>query len=519
MTSSARSLVLAILMTAVPAYADAPDWWQQRGVISPGATADDYAVANLGQLKFMAQQAGAQMEVVLPGGAGSEIRDLLSVWQGAPGSGTVRDDYAAVNLGQLKTVASKFYTRLQAVGYQGQPLAPGATVPWAGTGADDYALANLGQLKHVFSFILVSLNAQPMGGQNGLFWRNSTGTLFSWGPNPQGLLGRAVMGLTVPTPGPVPLPKPVAGSASGRAHGLAVLSDGQVYTWGDNEFGQLGDGTRVTKSTPQLVPLLTNVTQVAAGESHSVALRNNGSVWTWGANQRGQLGAGGSSTAPRLAPAQVADLPVIVHIAAGARHTLALDASGKVWAWGANDFGQLGLASGVQVTTPTEVAGVSGAVSIAAGRHHSAAIIAGGVPVLWGAGYSGQLGHGQRAGSSSPVSLTTLTNQEAISLGAAHTLSLGVNGVVNAWGAGARGQLAPGGAGPWVDRAEPQLIPAFAGTGEGVIVVTDLSAGARHGLARAEDGQILVWGDNADGRLGLPTAPAVVSAPTPISLP
>ncbi len=426
------------------------------------------------------------------------------------------DDFAALNLGQLKFVAAKFYERLEDVDYQGQPLEPGKRLPWSGVGADDYALVNLGQLKHVFSFILVHLHARNIGGQSGLYWRSSNGTLFSWGTNPRGLLGRGAVGAVVPAPGAIPLPKPVAGSAGGRAHGVAVLSDGQVYSWGDNEFGQLGDGTRISRAVPQVVPGLTGVVQVAAGDSHSVALKSDGTVWAWGANHRGQLGAGSSSSAPRVGPAQVAGLPRIVLLAAGARHTLALDAAGKVWAWGADDFGQLGRGDTVGTpppeASPREVVGLDGAVSIAAGRHHSAAIISGGVPVLWGGGYAGQLGQGARAGSRAPISLAGLTAIRFLSLGTAHSLALGEDGAAHAWGAGRRGQLAPGAGSALADRAQPAPVP-------GLTNATVLSAGAHHGSAQTADGKVVVWGDNAGGRLGLPGAPAVVAEPTVVALP
>ncbi len=141
-----------------------PDWWFTRDVI-PKATAnatpawpadyastDDFAVANIGQLKHLAAKAAAELDSYAPVlDAGSSIHDLIAGWSGTNSS---RDDYGSVNLGQLKAVAELFYAKLQALGYTGAPLSAGQTRPWdnASSPADDYALANVGQLKRVFSF-------------------------------------------------------------------------------------------------------------------------------------------------------------------------------------------------------------------------------------------------------------------------------------------------------------------------------------------------------------------------------
>lgn len=141
-----------------------PDWWFKRDVI-PKATAnatpawpadyastDDFAVANIGQLKHLAAKAAAELDSYAPiFDAGSAIHDLIAGWSGTNSS---RDDYGSVNLGQLKAVAGLFYAKLQDVGYTGAPLSAGQTRPWdnASSPADDYALANVGQLKRVFSF-------------------------------------------------------------------------------------------------------------------------------------------------------------------------------------------------------------------------------------------------------------------------------------------------------------------------------------------------------------------------------
>ena len=123
-----------------------PAWWSERGVVN-GQPADDYAVANLGQLKHVASKAAAELNAHLPGGAGAEIDNLVASWRAAPAAGVTRDDFAAVNLGQLKAVAKRFYDRLISVHYL-------EAYPWANGQPDDYASANLGQLKYLFSFDL-----------------------------------------------------------------------------------------------------------------------------------------------------------------------------------------------------------------------------------------------------------------------------------------------------------------------------------------------------------------------------
>lgn len=141
---TALLLLLALLLQSATAVAPGPAWWGSQSVLDPYALADDYAIVNVGQLKYMAAKAAAAMEAALPGGAGETINTLVAGWNAPPAAGVTRDNYLAVNQGQLKHVAAPFYDRL------------GLPYPWAGSGGiqDDYHLVNLGQLKHVFSFAL-----------------------------------------------------------------------------------------------------------------------------------------------------------------------------------------------------------------------------------------------------------------------------------------------------------------------------------------------------------------------------
>jgi hypothetical protein len=165
MKSSPR-LWLALWLGFVPvtnAAANSPAWWTQRGVLAPNANADDYAAANIGQVKWVASLAALEMQAKLPGGAGTDIAKLTASWALPPGPGVERDDYAAINLGQLKALAKLFYDRLAEFHYAGPPLAAGQKYPWTTATTDDadYAAANIGQVKSLFSFDLTLIDVTP----------------------------------------------------------------------------------------------------------------------------------------------------------------------------------------------------------------------------------------------------------------------------------------------------------------------------------------------------------------------
>lgn len=170
MNSTVRIVALAAAaLTATWAVAQYPAWWSQRGLLTTAA-ADDYAVANLGQLKHIARAARDEFNQKLPGGAGTEINTLVDSWLAPAPAGVTRDDYAALTVGQLKAVAKPFYTRLIAAGVV-------TGYPWSATTSDDdsYALANLGQVKSLYAFPI--LTAANDADQDGLLdtWELSRG--------------------------------------------------------------------------------------------------------------------------------------------------------------------------------------------------------------------------------------------------------------------------------------------------------------------------------------------------------
>ena len=130
-----------------------PVWWTTRSVLSSDP-ADDYAAANIGQLKYVATKAAEELGSTLAAGEETKFKKLITSWSQPPALGTTRDDYTVLTQGQLKSVAGIFYEHLASRGYYGPPLKPNEQYPWTNRKLDDddYAVVNLGQLKYVFSF-------------------------------------------------------------------------------------------------------------------------------------------------------------------------------------------------------------------------------------------------------------------------------------------------------------------------------------------------------------------------------
>lgn len=179
------------------------------------------------------------------------------------------------------------------------------------------------------------------GGQHTMGLR-SGGTLWAWGDNGLGKLGVGTTGGYYPEPVPVGTNANWKAVAAGDYHTMGLRSDGTLWAWGYNSSGQFGDGSGVL-FTPSPVPVGTNADwqAVAAVGSRTMALRSNGTLWAWGDNSYGELGDG--TTVNRISPVQIGTNADWQAVAAGGSHTLALRADGTLWAWGNHGNGQLGI--------------------------------------------------------------------------------------------------------------------------------------------------------------------------------
>lgn len=192
----------------------------------------------------------------------------------------------------------------------------------------------------------------------------------------------------------------VVALATGSQFSCAVLPDGAVRCWGDNNLGQLGDGTRTTSTSPVAVAGVADALSVTAGSAHACALDSSGAVWCWGANGMGQLGR---STPDGVSIAVQAEAPAAVAIDAGQAHTCALLSTGGVWCWGMNSMGQLGNGTVSSDGPPGQVTGLDDAVELSAGGEHTCALRESGEIVCWGDNRAGQLGDGSTTSRAEPV--------------------------------------------------------------------------------------------------------------------
>ncbi len=358
---------------------------------------------------------------------------------------------------------------------------------------------------------------------------NADGSAWAFGADTKGELGFSGLASRA-TPTAIPGLRDAQEASAGDEHTLVLRSDGLVYAFGSNGLGELGQGTVDDYPHPAaaLVPGLNCVVSVAAGGHHSVALRADGTVWTFGRNDFGELGRP-QSTAVRIGatladptPAPVQGLSNVIAIAAGASHTLALRSDGTVWAFGWNWFGQLGTATNnrtnVANANPQPVPGLNRITSVAAGGSHSLAVGAGGTVVAFGLNNDGQLGTTHNAGTTDPnpepALVKTVSGVILVRAGAAHTVALRSDGSVWTFGRNDAGQLGTTtNLGP-TSSSNPVANPIAARV-PSLDDVTTMSAGYGHTLVVRSDGTVWGFGYNAWGQIGRPTAAPSGQNPTP----
>jgi alpha-tubulin suppressor-like RCC1 family protein len=292
------------------------------------------------------------------------------------------------------------------------------------------------------------------------------------------------------------------GVGIGQLHAAAIKTDGTLWMWGSNLYGQLGDNTIIFKSSPiQTVSGGTNWKLVSGGGYFTAAIKTDGTLWTWGRNDLGSLGD--NTTIFKSSPIQtVSGGTNWKQVSCGSFHTAAIKTNGTLWTWGSSTSGQLGDNTLNSKSSPVQtVAGGTNWKQVAGGNYHTAAIKTDGTLWTWGANADSRgnpyaiLGDNTLISRSSPVqTVSGGTNWKLVSCGYLHTAAIKTDGTLWTWGTNGIGQLGDNTA---ITRSSP--VQTIAGGTNW----KQVAGGYDHTAAIKTDGTLWTWGDNTtNGRLG-----------------
>lgn len=339
---------------------------------------------------------------------------------------------------------------------------------------------------------------------------SAIGSTWTWGDNNVGQLGNETT-TSSKTPVKATGLVNIGKITSGYYHTLALSTDGKnLYAWGWNDYGQIGNNNRNYQKTPIQITTDSSgspfpgtaytITEIAAGADHSLALRSDGTVWAWGRNSYGEIGDGIGGYQDALRPVQVSGLSNVIGVAAGGYHSIAIKSDGTIWTWGLNNYGQLGyVTTSYRNDTPAQISGIT-ASNVAGGGYHSIALKGDGTVWSWGLNSYGQLGNGintygcsnSSEYSCAPVQASGITGITAIAGGYYHSIALKNNGTVYTWGQNSYGQLGLG-SGSTDSRYIPYPVSD--------LTATAVVGGGYHTVA-VSDGKVYAWGWNDYGQLG-----------------
>ncbi len=306
------------------------------------------------------------------------------------------------------------------------------------------------------------------------------GDLYLWGYNRDGRLGNGTT--TDSSFVPIKVMENVREVSLGGCHSAVITKSGELYLWGGNSLagqgGQLGNGTTTDSSVP--IKVMENVREVSLGGYHSAVITENGDLYLWGYNGQGQLGNGtmiGSSV-----PVKV--MENVREVSLGFILSAAITESGDLYLWGSNNYGELG--NEIVSFVPEKV--MENIREVSLGERHSAAITGSGDLYLWDSNDYGQLGNGTTTDSSVPIKV--MENVREVSLGPICSAAITENGDLYLWGYNGQGQL---GNGTRTDIHVPEKVMED---------VKEVSIGMHHSAAITENGDLYLWGNNDYGQLG-----------------
>jgi alpha-tubulin suppressor-like RCC1 family protein len=333
-------------------------------------------------------------------------------------------------------------------------------------------------------------------------------TLLAWGNNSNGQLG-----INNTTNKLTPVPTYVGGStwaqvSCGARHVGAIKTDGTLWTWGRNTYGQLGHNNTTQRNTPTKLGTATTWKRISCGgrtttNAFTAAIKTDGTLWTWGRNSYGQLGHNDSTQ--RNTPTKLGTATNWRQVSCGGHHIAAIKTDGTLWIWGKNSYGQLGnrfRGSSHHRSTPvTTYAGGTNWKEVACGREFTLAVKTDGTLWVWGRNNTRQLGlgPGQTSDKSTPVQLGTSTMWRKVSGGVDHSSAIKTDGTLWLWGKGSNGELGNNQTSGATTKSSP--VTTFAGGTNW----KQVELGYRFSTAVKTDGTLWTWGTQSlgTGNLGI----------------
>jgi alpha-tubulin suppressor-like RCC1 family protein len=279
---------------------------------------------------------------------------------------------------------------------------------------------------------------------------------------------------------------------------IALKTDGTLWGWGANANGELGQGdTNLSNAPAQEITSASDWFAIAAGGAHTLAIKTNNTLWAWGFNYYSQLGLGDSEPGTnRITPSQVGTLSDWLTAAAGIMHSMVIKTNRTLWAWGNNGAGQLGLGDVITKTTPIQVTTNTDWSMVTAGSSFTICLKTDKTFWSWGNNGLGQLGLGDYNSRNTPSQAGTLSDWSMVSAGNYHAIGLKTNGTIWAWGWNINCQLGLG----HPDVIDKANLPMQITTGSDW---SRIAAGDRHSFGIKTTGAIWAWGHNYYGQLGL----------------
>ncbi len=282
--------------------------------------------------------------------------------------------------------------------------------------------------------------------------------------------------------------------SSGWFHNVAIQTDGTLWAWGRNNFGQLGDGSNIDRTSPVQIGSGNDWAFVDSGDYHTIAIKNDGTLWSWGQNDSGQLGDGTFTN--RNTPLQIGTDTNWHSVSLGTKFTLALKSNGEIWGWGETGSNQLGIGiSALNQNVPVHVGTDADWIAIAAGANFGLAVKTNGTLWGWGDHNNAALGNGQITGTTlHPTPSGAATNWAAIATGNTTTLALRSDDTLWSWGGNTFGALGTGAA-----ANDPSEIPMQVGNASDWAYI---SMGRYHSYGLKSDNTLWIWGRNNAGQIG-----------------